>query len=332
MLSSSEQSTNAGVSVATAAASVGLTPATLRTWDRRYGLSPSLRTEGQHRRYNTDDLTRLRFVARLVDEGYPPASAVQAALTRPIEQCAELLNQPAATSGSARESSATSQNVTLTTDPPLALRAGGGKSVRITDGTSEQRGMARAATALDGRAVRTIVESAIADRGALRAWEELVAPTLIAIGDQWSRTKAGVEVEHVASIAVQQAFDVEGLERLTGRPILLACAPDDEHVLALLALRAALADRGVEAITLGQQVPADALAAAVTRLRPRAVVLWASMRKHADLSVMTTLPSHRPAASVYLAGPGWVDALEHQDDLQSPPTLSSLPEAVEVLA
>ena len=116
------------------------------------------------------------------------------------------------------------------------------------------------------------------------------------------------------------------------RPILLACAPDDEHVLALLALRAALADRGVEAITLGQQVPADALTAAVTRLRPRAIVLWASMRKHADLSVIAALPSHRPAASVYLAGPGWLDVVGSGEDLESPPMLSSLPEAVEALA
>lgn len=332
MLRSSEQATDTGVSVATAAASVGLTPATLRTWDRRYGLSPSLRTEGQHRRYNSDDLTRLRFVARLVDEGYPPAGAAQAALTRPVEQCAELLDQPAAAGRSLATAAARVRHTDLAADPPLALRAGGGRSVRIVDGTSEQRGMARAATALDGRAVRTIIESAIADRGALRAWDELVAPTLIAIGDQWSRTKAGVEVEHIASIAVQQAFDVEGVERATGRPIVLACAPDDEHVLALLALRAALADRGVEAITLGQQVPADALAATVTRLRPRAVVLWASMRKHADLSVVATLPSHRPAASVYLAGPGWRTVAGAQDEIDSLPLLSSLAEAVEVLA
>ncbi|MGB2737577.1 MAG: MerR family transcriptional regulator [Candidatus Nanopelagicales bacterium] len=332
MISASETSTGTGVSVATAAASLGLTPTTLRTWDRRYGLSPSLRTEGQHRRYNADDLTRLRFVAHLVDEGYPPASAAQSALTRPIEQCAELLDQPHGAGRATGQSAATSRDASQAAVPSLSLRAGGGRSVRITDGTPEQRGMARAATALDGRAVRTIVESAIADRGALRTWEDLVAPTLIAIGDQWSRTKRGVEVEHVASIAVQQAFDVEGIGRLTGRPILLACAPDDEHVLALLALRAALADRGVEAITLGQQVPTDALTAAVTRLRPRAIVLWASMRKHADLSVTTALPNHRPAASVYLAGPGWLDVVGSDEDLESPPMLSSLPEAVEVLA
>ena len=37
--------------VAAVARRLGVAPATLRTWDRRYGLGPSEHTSGAHRRY-----------------------------------------------------------------------------------------------------------------------------------------------------------------------------------------------------------------------------------------------------------------------------------------
>ncbi|SDF36716.1 MerR HTH family regulatory protein [Lentzea fradiae] len=54
---------------------LGIAPTTLRTWDRRYGLGPSTRQEGKHRRYNDDDLARLRRMVELTGSGVAPASA-----------------------------------------------------------------------------------------------------------------------------------------------------------------------------------------------------------------------------------------------------------------
>jgi hypothetical protein len=54
---------------------LGISPTTLRTWDRRYGLGPSTRHEGKHRRYNDDDLARLKRMVELTGEGVAPASA-----------------------------------------------------------------------------------------------------------------------------------------------------------------------------------------------------------------------------------------------------------------
>ena len=39
-----------GLSVAAVARRIGIAPATLRTWDRRYGLGPTLHKAGSHRR------------------------------------------------------------------------------------------------------------------------------------------------------------------------------------------------------------------------------------------------------------------------------------------
>ncbi|MSW39326.1 MAG: MerR family transcriptional regulator, partial [Actinobacteria bacterium] len=47
------------LSVAAVAQRIGVAPATLRTWDRRYGLGPSSHTQGSHRRYSRQDVARL---------------------------------------------------------------------------------------------------------------------------------------------------------------------------------------------------------------------------------------------------------------------------------
>jgi DNA-binding transcriptional MerR regulator/methylmalonyl-CoA mutase cobalamin-binding subunit len=54
---------------------LGISPTTLRTWDRRYGLGPSTRHEGKHRRYNDDDVARLKRMVELTASGVAPASA-----------------------------------------------------------------------------------------------------------------------------------------------------------------------------------------------------------------------------------------------------------------
>ena len=69
-----------GLSVAAVARRLGVAPATLRTWDRRYGLGPSAHEAGAHRRYGADDVTRLLVMRRLTLEGIAPADAARVAL------------------------------------------------------------------------------------------------------------------------------------------------------------------------------------------------------------------------------------------------------------
>ncbi|MFI6424027.1 MerR family transcriptional regulator [Promicromonospora sp. NPDC050880] len=69
-----------GLAVAAVARRLGVAPATLRTWDRRYGLGPSGRTAGSHRRYTPDDVARLLVMRRLTLEGVAPVDAARAAV------------------------------------------------------------------------------------------------------------------------------------------------------------------------------------------------------------------------------------------------------------
>jgi DNA-binding transcriptional MerR regulator len=67
------------LTVAAVAARLGVAPATLRTWDRRYGLGPSEHTAGAHRRYSVADLARLMTMRSLTLDGVPPADAARLA-------------------------------------------------------------------------------------------------------------------------------------------------------------------------------------------------------------------------------------------------------------
>jgi transposase-like protein len=57
---------------------LGVAAPTLRSWGRRYGLEPSGRSTGGHRRYTADDVARLQVVLRLVRQGVPTATAAKA--------------------------------------------------------------------------------------------------------------------------------------------------------------------------------------------------------------------------------------------------------------
>ncbi|WP_328320892.1 MerR family transcriptional regulator [Kribbella sp. NBC_00382] len=59
------------------AAVLGVSALTLRSWERRYGIAPSLRTAGRHRRYSQADLDRLRRMQALIQQGMAPADAAR---------------------------------------------------------------------------------------------------------------------------------------------------------------------------------------------------------------------------------------------------------------
>lgn len=68
------------LSVGAVAKQLGISPATLRTWGRRYGIGPTDRASGAHRRYSAGDMERLAIMRRLTDEGVPTAAAARAAV------------------------------------------------------------------------------------------------------------------------------------------------------------------------------------------------------------------------------------------------------------
>ena len=66
--------------VAAVARRLGVAPATLRTWDRRYGIGPRGHTTGRHRRYGPEDVARLETMQHALLRGAGPAEAASYAL------------------------------------------------------------------------------------------------------------------------------------------------------------------------------------------------------------------------------------------------------------
>ncbi|MGA0931584.1 MAG: MerR family transcriptional regulator [Candidatus Nanopelagicales bacterium] len=273
-----------GLTVAAVARRLGVAPATLRTWDRRYGLGPSQHSAGAHRRYSPTDIARLESMRRLVLSGVPPAEAARVVQEGDIE--------PAGIAESI---------------PTTPARQGGGHVVAIPGGTPNARGLARAAVALDADSCRAIVGETLDRRGVVWTWDHLVAPVLVGIGQKWEQSGRGIDVEHVLSEAIQAEFS----ERVSRAPatsptsVLLAAAPGEFHVLPLWALAAGLAERHVAIRMMGARTPADALGQAMRRTGPGAVLVWSQTRETGDPAGLVVLPDLRPDPLVLLGGPGW---------------------------
>ena len=285
------------LTVSAVARRMGVAPATLRTWDRRYGVGPSEHRPGSHRRYTAADLARLEHMRRLVVAGVPPADAARAARQLEVDPdgLAPVTQLPPSVPIPEAEIAA-------------AGRAGGGRVVALPRGAQAARGLARAAQALDTATCVDLITDSLDRRGVVWTWDHLLVPVLTGVGQQWSETGRGVEIEHALSAAIQDALSgkVRSAQPPTNqRAVLLACAPQEMHALPLWAVAAALSERRIGARILGASLPASALATAVQRLGPAVVFVWAQVPGTADPHLLTTLPAQRPAATVLIGGPGW---------------------------
>lgn len=275
---------------------LGVAPATLRTWARRYGLGPSEHAVGTHRRYTAADVRRLEAMRRLTLDGVPPGEAARVVIAGGAGVGAAGLGGQA--SGPLPDRTGRLRN-----------RGGpGGRVLALPGADGVVRGLGRAAMALDAPAVTRCLTDELRRHGVLHTWEHVLRPVLVAVGERWAATGQGVEVEHLVSDCASVALRAAGApaREVPGRrPLLLACAPDDHHVLPLHALSAALAERGTATRTLGAAMPAESVRAAVRRTGPALLFLWAQLPRTAARADLSAVPVTRPPTAVVVGGPGW---------------------------
>jgi DNA-binding transcriptional MerR regulator len=162
-----------------------------------------------------------------------------------------------------------------------------------------------AARALDSVRCLEVVEQSLNQQGVVETWERLCRPALVAIDADQRDDPDCVDTEHALSWAVSAALHriPRPAEGPGGPRALLACTEAEQHSLALEALSAALAERGLAARMLGAATPAPSLAHAVAAAHPAAVVLWSQRPATASSAAIRVLRRHpvRPIT----AGPGW---------------------------
>ncbi|MFM1819275.1 MAG: hypothetical protein RIS61_873 [Actinomycetota bacterium] len=276
------------LSVATVARRIGVAPATLRTWDRRYGIGPSNHDSGQNRLYSLTDVARLELMRNLVVQGLSPAKAAAMAVEKELE--------PASLRVEVDRNLQVAENVL-----PDNVR-------QLASPENIVRGLVRAANMLDQESCRKIISDQLEQKGVLWSWDRILVPALQNVGQKWEQTGQGIEVEHllVEEIESQLRFISTSIdEAVNARPILLACTAHELHTLPIHAIAAGLAENDIVCRILGARLPAESLVAAVKKIGPSAVVVWSQTRGTAEPEIWTQIKSQRPNPILVAAGPGW---------------------------
>ena len=257
-----------GLSAGQVARRLGVAITTLRTWHQRYGLGPGGHEPGRHRRYTAEDLAVLTAMARLTARGVPAAEAARSA-----HRYAALPQYAA------------SQPSTM----------------------SEARVLARAARRLDVLTVRDTLNAAIAERGVVETWHELASPAFLLISKAHGRDLDKAPARRVLGRCLSEVFAaVPRPAAGSPVPVLLTGVDDQRDVIALDAVAAGLAERGVASRHFGGGMPTDMLADVVARTRPAVVVVWGHAWHVSSPSLISAVGSgspHRPV--VVAAGSGW---------------------------
>ncbi len=288
-----EQREKPGVAVAVVARRLGVAPATLRTWDRRYGLGPSERSAGSHRRYSRDDVLRLMVMRRLTLEGIAPGDAARAALEADLdlerERRADAVTEAQAAAKAAEDAG--------TPGAPPSL-------VHFTRPTLvENTVVATPSDAVDA-ALRHDTEAATAmlalarDTDVVNWWTGLVDPAFTRLSERTVLAKPGEESVQVLTGAAMQAIrDHEAArEAVTGTPhpsqmrriVLIFTAPDEPHPLPAHALAAALGAKGIMARIVSGPANPHRSQELVSMVRPAAIVLMTGLSSP-ELDVVQTL-------------------------------------------
>jgi MerR family transcriptional regulator, light-induced transcriptional regulator len=309
-----------GLTAGAVARRLGVAVTTLRTWHQRYGLGPTEHVPGHHRRYTPQDLDRLQVMRRLTAQGVAPAEAAAWARRAPLPSA-----PPDSLAPGGPDSPPPGRP-----DSPAPGRQGGGQIIALgPQAAPAARGVARAAMQLDAPAMRDILDMVIGEHGVIGAWDQVIMPVLIGIGDRYEATSRFVEVEHLLSRCVTEAL---AAVRRPGSglvpTVLLAAADEEQHTLPLEALAAALAEAGIPIRLLGARVPTSALLDAIDRTGPDVVVLWSQSTPTGNTDQLAgAATSPRPPLLIGAAGPGW--PAELPDGVAR---LTTLTEAVDLIA
>jgi MerR family transcriptional regulator, light-induced transcriptional regulator len=242
----------------------GVNAATLRAWERRYGLLEPERSGGGFRLYSDDDVTRVRAMRDHVDRGIAAAEAARLARGEASDVAA-----PAA--------------------DPSELAATLRRAFDDFDEVAAHGVLDRAAASLSlESALRDVVLPALSTVGS--DWQD----------DASSIAQEHFATNVVRGRLLGLA---RGWDRGSGPRALLACPPGEQHDLALLAFGVALRNHGWRVTHLGADTPAATIAAAAELLAPDVVVL-ASTERRRFASIADELAELARARRLAVAGAG----------------------------
>jgi MerR family transcriptional regulator, light-induced transcriptional regulator len=273
-------------SIRAAARLVGVSPVTLRAWERRYRLRTPLRTPRGYRLYSERDVKALRWLKSQAEAGVPLAHAAHTYIA-------------VLTAGRAA----------LHSTPRFASQADATQSL-ATQGDFFLEHL----LSFDNRGAEAVLRAAEEGYSEDEVLSSLIPAVMREIGDRWHRGEVTIAAEHFASQFLvrylTQRLRVISASGLSVR-VLAACAPGEHHEIGLLALSAMLVRRGVEVLYLGPNLALDRLEENLRQLHPHALLFSATRKEAAEalagLDQVLQRGARDPIA-VLLGGAGFRDA------------------------
>jgi methanogenic corrinoid protein MtbC1 len=108
-----------------------------------------------------------------------------------------------------------------------------------------------------------VMSQALSERSRAEVYDEVVRPAMELVGTRWAEGQWSISVEHLASVALNQALSrvrpPENLESRIGPTAVLAAPEMEQHVAGLACLAQILEDDGWHVENLGANLPADDL-------------------------------------------------------------------------
>lgn len=261
----------------------GVAVATLRAWERRYGLLDPQRTEGGHRRYGSDDLARVRRMQQLLGDGWGADAAARQAREdalqaldgieerEPLDTTREFrVPTPAPTGDTGPDDDAPH-----TPELPHGLTPAASAIVRR---------LIDAISAYDATSANEAIDDTFARFDVAAAVDHVLMPTLRVVGEGWEHDPGAIAREHFATNAIRPRL-IRLLRSPAGRgaPTCLAAAPEkEEHDLGVLASAVVASDTGWNVTFLGARTPTGALRRAIEATGARVALVGAVRRRPAQ--------------------------------------------------
>jgi methanogenic corrinoid protein MtbC1 len=293
-------------SIRVASRLTGITPETLRMWERRYGVPTPARSASGLRAYSEQDIERLRLIAAAIAAGYRPREVVAV----PLARLRAIDRESAAAPAPTRSSSLT----------------------HVDDGNA----VGAMLTALHAHDVTTI--EAILRReaagGARRFVVEIVSPLVRRVGDAWASGRLQIRHEHLISEILtleMHALRLRCAIQPDAKRILLATLPDELHGLGLEMVGLYLAAGGLDARVLGVSTPPREIARAARALDADVVGLSISASadaRGAARAVDEVLPELPRRVPLWLGGEGTRRLRVEVPGVQIVPTWRAVDQAV----
>lgn len=267
------------VTIGVVAAELGVSTATLRKWESRYGRPVPQRSTGGARLYDEAEVAWLRVAKRQMDAGVRPADAMAQATLRPAT------SEPDATGGGAV-------------------------------GSLAQQAVAHALTLLCEHRLDECHAHLVAQRqrlGLVAFADGVAGPLAAAVGEAWARGDVQVFEEHGFSAVLRAVLEVRafgGAPDATVAPVctvLLATLSGEQHTLGLAMVQAVLQQAGARCVNLGAGLPEAELVAAAQAFGADVVGVSLSLAmpertmQRQLLALRESLPGHR---AVWAGGAG----------------------------